>query len=96
MPVGYEYEWIIKSEYKSMVLVDWVYRYVDYDKVYDWCYWDAWLEENKLVCPNWYNSWAWIEEKWERVLDMKEDACYYADDDVSMLKAIYDEKHKES
>lgn len=94
-PVDYEYEWVIKAEYKSLVLIDWTYGYIDFDKVYDWCYRDAWLEENKLVCPNWYDSWARIEEKWEWVLDIEEDHCYYIDDDVSMLKAIYDEKHRE-
>jgi hypothetical protein len=26
---------------------------------------------------------------------MEEDNCYYADDDISMLKTIYNEKHKE-
>lgn len=91
--VDEEYVWVIKAEYKSLILVDWTYSHIDWDKVYDWCYRDAWLEDNKLVCPNWYNSWARIEEKWERVLDKKEDHCYYADSDVSMLKAIYDERH---
>lgn len=94
-PIDYEYEWIIKAKYKSLVLIDWTYSHIDWDKVYSWCYRDAWLEDNSLVCPNWYNSWAWIEEKWERVLDMEEDNCYYADDDISMLKTIYNEKHKE-
>lgn len=92
-PVDEEYVWTIKAEYKSLILVDWTYSHIDWDGVYDWCYRDAWLEDNKLVCPNWYNSWARIEEKWERVLDKKEDHCYYADSDESMLKAIYDERH---
>ena len=96
-PVDYEYEWVIKAEYKSLVLIDWVYRYTDYNELYDWCFWDAWLPEGKFTCPDWniYNSWANKEETWEWILDMEEDACYYADDDVSMLKAIYDEKHRE-
>lgn len=94
-PVDEEYEWVIKAEYNSLVLIDWTYSHIDFDKVYDWCYWDAWLDENKLVCPNWYNSWAWIKDKWEFILDMEEDSCYDADSDESMLKAIYDEKHRE-
>lgn len=96
-PVGYEYEWVIKAEYKSLVLIDWVYRYTNYNELHDWCFWDAWLPEGKFICADWseYNSWANKEEIWERVLDMEEDACYYTDDDVSMLKAIYDEKHRE-
>lgn len=93
LPIDEEYEWVIKAEYKSLVLIDWTYSHIDWNEVYDWCYRDAWLEDNSLVCPNWYNSWARIEEKWEWVLDMKEDNCYYADSDVSMLKAIYEEKH---
>ena len=93
-PIDEEYEWIIKAEYKSLVLIDWTYSHIDFDKVYSWCYRDAWLEDNSLVCPNWYNSWARIEEKWERVLDMKEDHCYSANSDESMLEAIYEERHK--
>lgn len=94
-PIDEEYEWTIKAEYKSLILIDWTYGHIDWDKVYDWCYRDAWLEDNSLVCPEWYNSWARIEEKWERVLDKEEDHCYYVDDDESMLKAIYDERHRE-
>lgn len=92
-PVDEEYEWVIKAEYKSLVLIDWTYSHIDWNEVYDWCYRDAWLEDNSLVCPNWYNSWARIEEKWERVLDMKEDHCYSANSDESMLEAIYEERH---
>ncbi len=80
-PVSEEYEWVIKAEYKSLILIDWTYSYVDYDEVYSWCYRDAWLWESRLICPDWYNSWARIKEEWERVLDMKEDLCYYADSD---------------
>ena len=91
-PIDYEYEWTIKAEYKSLILINWTYSYIDWNEVYSWCYRDAWLEDNKLVCPNWYNSWARIKEKWEWVLDMKEDHCYYAGSDYSMLKAIYEER----
>ena len=96
-PVDYEYEWVIKAEYKSLVLIKWVYRYTDFNELYSWCFWDAWLPVGQFTCSDWniYNSWANKEETWERILDMEEDACYYADNDVSMLKAIYDEKHKE-
>lgn len=94
-PIDYEYEWTIKAEYKSLILIDWTYNHIDWNKVYDWCYRDAWLEDNSLVCPEWYNSWARIEETWEWVLDKEEDHCYYVDDDESMLKAIYDERHRE-
>ena len=96
-PVGYEYEWVIKAEYKSLVLIDWVYSYTDYNELYSWCFWDAWLPVGKRTCTDWniYNSWANKEETWEWILDMEEDNCYYADDDISMLKAIYDEKHRE-
>ena len=94
-PVDEEYVWTIKAEYKSLILVDWTYSHIDWDKVYDWCYRDAWLEDNSLVCPDWYNSWARIEETWEWVLDIEENHCYYPDSDVSMLKTIYDEKHRE-
>ena len=96
-PVGYEYEWVIKAKYKSLVLIDWVYSYTDYNELYSWCFWDAWLPVGKRTCADWniYNSWANKEEIWEWILDMEEDACYYTDDDVSMLKAIYDEKHRD-
>ena len=94
-PVDEEYIWVIKAEYKSLILVDWTYSHIDWDGVYDWCYRDAWLEDNTLVCPNWYNSWARIEETWEWVLDIEENHCYYPDSDVSMLKAIYDERHRD-
>ena len=96
-PVDYEYEWVIKAEYKSLVLIDWVYSYTDFNELYDWCFWDAWLPVGRYICSDWseYNSWANKEEAWEWVLDMKEDACYYVDDYESMLKAIYDERHRE-
>lgn len=96
-PVDYEYEWVIKAEYKSLVLIDWVYRYTNYNELYSWCFWDVWLPVGRFTCSDWnaYNSSANKEETWEWILDMEEDACYYADDDVSMLKAIYDEKHRE-
>lgn len=94
-PIDYEYVWTIKAEYKGLILIDWTYSHIDWNKVYDWCYRDAWLEDNSLVCPEWYNSWARIEETWEWVLDREEDHCYYVDDDESMLKAIYDERHRE-
>lgn len=95
-PVDYEYEWVIKVEYKSLVLIEWVYRYTDFNELYSWCFWDAWLPVAKFTCSDWniYNSWANKEEVWERILDMEEDNCYYADDDISMLKAIYKEKQK--
>ena len=95
MAIDYEYEWVIKAEYKTLMLVDWIHRYVNWWTMYDWCYYDAWLKENKLICPDWYDSWAWVEDKWEFVLDMEEDLCYYVDDDISMLKAIYKEMHTE-
>ena len=96
-PVGYEYEWVIKAEYKSLVLIDWVYRYTDYNELYSWCFWDVWLPVGRFTCSDWstYNSWANKEETWEWILDMEEYSCYYAGDDESMLKTIYDEKHKE-
>ena len=94
-PVDEEYVWTIKAEYKGLILVDWTYSHIDWNKVYDWCYRDAWLEDNSLVCPDWYNSWARIEETWEWVLDIEENYCYYPDSDESMLKAIYDERHRE-
>lgn len=96
-PVDYEYEWVIKAEYKSLVLIDWVYRYTDYNELYSWCFWDAWLPVGQFTCTDWntYNSWANKEETWEWILDMEEDNCYYADDDISMLKTIYNEKHRE-
>ena len=96
-PVDYEYEWVVKAEYKSLVLIDWVYRYTDYNELYSWCFWDAWLPVGRYVCSDWniYNSWANKEDTWEWILDMEEDNCYYADDDISMLKTIYNEKHRE-
>ena len=96
-PVDYEYEWVIKAEYKWLVLIDWVYSYTDFNELHSWCFWDAWLPVGRFICPDWssYNSWANKEETWEWILDMEEDNCYYADSDVSMLKAIYDEKHRE-
>ena len=48
-PVDEEYEWTIKAEYKGLILIDWTYSHIDWDKVYDWCYRDAWLEDNTLI-----------------------------------------------